>query len=77
MKFLIELSLDMSTLMTIETSNPTLTISNLQLSSQYYISVMICNYFDCGPSSAAISIETPSSSKFLSTIPAIVLYFLS
>jgi hypothetical protein len=60
----IKFSLDLSTLMTIETINPNLTLNNLHSLSQYYISVMICNYFDCGPSSSAINIETPSSSKF-------------
>jgi len=54
----------MSTLLTIETLNPSLTLNDLHSSSQYYISVSICNYFDCGPSSSAINIETPSSSKF-------------
>jgi hypothetical protein len=54
----------MSTLTTIETIDPNLILNNLHPSSHYYISVSICNYFDCGPSSSAINIETPSSSKF-------------
>ncbi len=56
--------LDMSTLLTIETINSNFIFNNLHSSSQYYISVSICNYFDCGPSSSAINIEIPSTSKF-------------
>ncbi|CAF4516635.1 unnamed protein product [Rotaria sp. Silwood1] len=52
---------NMSTLRTIETINSTLTLNNLHLSTEYYISVTICNSFDCGPSSLAINIETPLS----------------
>lgn len=56
----------MSTLLTIETIDPNLMVNDLHPSSQYYISVSICNYIDCGPSSSPIFIETPSSSsKFL------------
>lgn len=53
---------DMSTLTTIETSNTNLILHNLQSSSQYFISVSICNSFDCGSSSVAIDIKTPPSS---------------
>ncbi len=60
--------LDMSTLITIETINPNLVIDNLHSSSQYYISVVICNHIDCGPSSSAINIQTPSSSDIPITI---------
>ncbi|CAF1443327.1 unnamed protein product, partial [Adineta steineri] len=52
---------NMSTLVTMETINSNLIFHNLHSSSQYYISVAICNYFDCGPSSKAIHIETPFS----------------
>lgn len=52
----------MSTLTTIETMNTNLILPNLHSSSQYFISVSICNYFDCGSSSFAIDIKTPSSS---------------
>jgi hypothetical protein len=52
----------MSTLTTIETPNTNLILSNLHPSSLYYISVSICNYFDCGSSSLAIDIKIPSSS---------------
>ncbi|UJR35713.1 hypothetical protein I4U23_028463 [Adineta vaga] len=51
---------NMSTLLTIETINPNLIIDTLHSSSKYYISVTVCNYFDCGPSSLAMRIETPS-----------------
>jgi hypothetical protein len=54
--------LDMSTLTTIETIDTNLILSDLHSSSQYYISVSICNFFDCGSSSLAIGIEIPSSS---------------
>jgi hypothetical protein len=54
---------DMSTLSTIETVNPYLIVNDLHSSSEYYMSVTVCNYFDCGPSSVAIRIETPSTSK--------------
>ncbi|CAF3590109.1 unnamed protein product [Rotaria sordida] len=52
---------DMSTLTTIETIKTNLILYNLHSSSQYFISVSICNYFDCGPSSVAIDIKTSSS----------------
>lgn len=52
----------MSTLKIIETVKTNVIVYNLQSSSQYYISVAICNYFDCGSSSTAIDITTPSSS---------------
>ncbi|CAF0794841.1 unnamed protein product [Rotaria sordida] len=52
---------NMSTLITIETINSTLILNNLHLSTEYHISVSICNFFDCGPSSLAINIETPLS----------------
>ncbi len=55
----------MSTITTIETTNTNLILSNLHSSSLYYISVAICNYLDCGSSSAAIDIRTPSSSTYL------------
>ncbi|UJR10325.1 hypothetical protein I4U23_014531 [Adineta vaga] len=52
---------NMSTLTTIETIHTDYTLSNLHSSSQYYISVAICNSFDCGSSSLAIDVKTPSS----------------
>ncbi|CAF2759126.1 unnamed protein product [Rotaria sp. Silwood2] len=52
---------NMSTLITIETINSTLILSNLHLSTEYFVSVAICNSFDCGPSSLAINIETSLS----------------
>jgi hypothetical protein len=52
----------MSTLNTIETTNTNLVLHNLHSSSRYFISVSICNYFDCGSSSFAIDIKTPSTS---------------
>ena len=55
-------SLDMSTLMTMETVNSYLIVQNLSSSSQYTISVAICNHANCGPSSFAIHFETRSSS---------------
>jgi hypothetical protein len=55
-------SSDMSTLTIIETININLIIYNLHSSSQYFISVSICNYFDCGSSSLPINIKTPLSS---------------
>ena len=57
---------DMSTFLTMETINPSLIIDNLHSSSQYYMSVAVCNYFDCGPSSLAIRVETPLLSKLFS-----------
>jgi hypothetical protein len=52
----------MSTLTIIETIDANLILSHLHSSSQYFISVSICNYFDCGPSSLAIDFKTSSSS---------------
>jgi hypothetical protein len=52
----------MSTLTIIETINTNLILYNLHSSSQYFISVSICNYFDCGSSSLTIDIRTASSS---------------
>ena len=52
----------MSTLTTIEVVNTNLILSDLHPSSQYFISVCICNHFDCGSSSSAITIRTSSSS---------------
>ena len=49
---------DMSTLKTIETTNTNVVLHNLHSSSQYFISVAICNHFDCGSSSLAIDIKT-------------------
>ncbi|CAF4143011.1 unnamed protein product [Rotaria sp. Silwood2] len=52
---------DMATLTTIETIKTNLILYNLHSSSQYFISISICNYFDCGSSSVAIDIRTPTS----------------
>ncbi len=68
MTFSIKIFVDMSTLITIETINPNLVIDNLHSSSQYYISVVICNYIDCGPSSSAIHIEIPASNNIPITV---------
>ncbi|CAF1590596.1 unnamed protein product, partial [Adineta ricciae] len=57
---------NMSTFRTMETINPSLIIDNLHSSSQYYMSVAVCNYFDCGPSSLAIRVETPLSNLDMS-----------
>lgn len=56
------LPLDMSTLRTIETVKTNIILYNLQSSSEYYISVSICNFYECGSSSLAIDIKTPLSS---------------
>ncbi|CAF3429449.1 unnamed protein product [Rotaria socialis] len=50
---------NMSTLITIETVNSSLIVHHLYLSTEYYISVAICNSVDCGSSSSAIQIKTP------------------
>ncbi|CAF0823910.1 unnamed protein product [Rotaria sp. Silwood1] len=52
---------DMSTLTAIETIKTNLILYDLHSSSQYFVSVSICNYFDCSSSSIAIDIRTPSS----------------
>lgn len=53
----------MSTLKTIETNDRNLILADLYPLSDYFISISVCNYFDCGPSSSAIRIKIPSSSK--------------
>lgn len=56
---------DMSTLITMETMNPFLVLHDLQSASEYFLSVAICNYLDCGPSSSVINIQTPSPGMLL------------
>jgi hypothetical protein len=70
-------STDMSTLTIIETINTNLMIYNLHFLSQYFISVSICNYFDCGSSSSAIDIKTSSSNispslKYIPDKPSLI-----
>ena len=70
-------SSDMSTLMTMETVNSYLIVQNLSSSSQYTVSVAICNHANCGPSSFAIHFETSSSSRlshFRSTVCIIIIF---
>ena len=50
----------MSTLQTIETIHTYLILEEIHSFSRYFITVSICNHFDCGPSSSAIDIKTPS-----------------
>ncbi|CAF1446454.1 unnamed protein product [Adineta steineri] len=59
---------NMSTLRTIETTSTEYFFDNLNSSSQYHISVAICNFLDCGSSSLATDINTPSSSSNAITI---------
>ena len=63
MKSINSLSSDMSTLRTIETIHTYLILDDIQPFSRYFISVSICNHFDCGPSSSTIDIQTPSLNK--------------
>ncbi|CAF3435968.1 unnamed protein product [Rotaria socialis] len=52
-------NLNMSTLTIVETVKTNLVLHNLHSSSQYYVSVVVCNYFDCGSSSTSIDVITP------------------
>ena len=72
-------SSDMSTLMTMETVNSYLIVENLSSSSQYTISVAICNHANCGPSSFAIHFETLSSSMLshLRSLVCIIIIIIS
>lgn len=56
----------MSTFVAIETISSNLILSNLHSSADYYISVVVCNSIDCGPSSSAVHIKTPLLSKKIS-----------
>lgn len=68
----------MSTLKIIERQESNIILSNLQSSSQYFISISICNHFDCGSSSSPIRIQTPIltnqliSSKKILTKPSTI-----
>lgn len=54
------LASDMSTLQTIETIHTYLILDDIHSFSRYFITVSICNHFDCGPSSSALDMTTPS-----------------
>lgn len=58
--------IDMSTLQTIETIYPYWILNDLQPATHYFVTVAVCNHFDCGPSSSLIKIETLSSCTFYS-----------
>lgn len=58
----------MSTLRTIETIHTHFILDELHSFSRYFISVSICNHFDCGPSSSVIDLQTPSAFSLSSPI---------
>lgn len=49
----------MSTLMNLYTNQTDLILEDLFPSSHYFISISVCNSYDCGPSSPVMIIETP------------------